>query len=192
MRETTRTILAAVSVAAVMALLLPVGAHAAGQLMTIVDADSSAKAQVEAGKLRVGDGDGAMTVDGAVGARPALPAEPFSVAGTLPGTNNDHFVSLGRGRIAITDVVISQSASSSSPTDFRFNLYRDGGNGDCTTLGAPIRGGFPNLAVPIDDTVVIHLSTPVVATARPLCLRITTYTPNEMKILSYTITGYRT
>ena len=49
--------------------LIPVGAQAAGQLMTIVDADSSAKAHVEGGKLRVGDGSGAMTVNGALTAR---------------------------------------------------------------------------------------------------------------------------
>ena len=67
MRETTRTIMTAVTVATVMALLMPVGAQAAGQLMTIVDANSDAKAQVDSGKLRVGDGNGAMTVNGTVG-----------------------------------------------------------------------------------------------------------------------------
>ena len=69
MRDTFRTILIAVVSAATIALLLPVGAQAAGQLMTIVDPQTNAKARVDAGELRVGDGDGALTVNGTIDTR---------------------------------------------------------------------------------------------------------------------------
>jgi hypothetical protein len=44
----------------------PVAASAAGTLMTITDGSTNADAQVDVGKLRVGDGSGALTVDGTV------------------------------------------------------------------------------------------------------------------------------
>ncbi len=46
------------------AALVPVTASASGQLVTLVDSDTNAKAQVENGRLRVGDGDGPLTVNG--------------------------------------------------------------------------------------------------------------------------------
>ena len=54
-------------------LTLPVGVQAIGQLATIVDADSDIDAaQVDSGSLRVGDGSGALTVDGTVTANTPL------------------------------------------------------------------------------------------------------------------------
>src|SRR5688500_7245755 len=48
-------------------LLVPVGVRAAGQLVSIGDGDSDTDAVlVDAGKLRVGDGGGNLTVDGSV------------------------------------------------------------------------------------------------------------------------------
>jgi hypothetical protein len=60
-----------------LALVLPVGARAAGQLVTIVDPDTTNKVQVDGGKLRVGDGAGSLTVDGTVAALPALATHPW-------------------------------------------------------------------------------------------------------------------
>ena len=71
MRELTRTIVAAATVGVIISLLAPIGAQAAGDLVTLVDQDTDAKAQVEAGKLRVGDGRGAFTVNGQVRSLPA-------------------------------------------------------------------------------------------------------------------------
>ena len=59
------------------AVLLPVGARAAGQLVTLVDPIDSSKTRVDDGKLRVGDGNGSLTVDGSV--RVAAPVSPFTV-----------------------------------------------------------------------------------------------------------------
>ncbi len=52
---------------AVAAVLVPVGVQAAGQLVTIVDDDTADAAQVEGGRLLVGDGGDALTVEGSVG-----------------------------------------------------------------------------------------------------------------------------
>ena len=191
MRETTRTILTAVTVATVMALLLPVGAQAAGQLMTIVDADSQAKAQVEGGKLRVGDGNGALTVNGALAARPALPADPFSVTGTQTSSDPAPVVSLGRGRIAVTDVVVSHSNTNSEPMGIQMQLWRTGDAGNCSALGGLIKTVLPYNRLPANETLAIQLSTPVVATARPVCLVINADNSTG-RYFVYTITGYRT
>lgn len=59
--------LALVLAAGLVTLMLPAAVQASGQLVTIVDRDSAAQTQVDGGRLRVGDGNGAMTVDGVVG-----------------------------------------------------------------------------------------------------------------------------
>jgi hypothetical protein len=70
----------AVAVAAVVA-LLPIGATAAGTaVMRIVDGNGTSKVEVDAGKLRVGDGAGALSVDGNVKVSDA--AGPLTVDGT--------------------------------------------------------------------------------------------------------------
>src|SRR5688572_16394726 len=60
-------VLAAVAIAAILA---PVGVRAAGSLFVLKDADSGQKAQIDNGKLRVGDGNGALNVAGEVGIDP--------------------------------------------------------------------------------------------------------------------------
>ena len=61
-------VLAAVAVAAI---VTPVAVRAADSLFVLKDADSNQKAQVDNGKLRVGDGSGALNVAGEVGINPA-------------------------------------------------------------------------------------------------------------------------
>ena len=50
----------------VLALLVPRAAGAVNQLVSIVDGDGTSKAQVDNGKLRVGDGAGKLSIDGAI------------------------------------------------------------------------------------------------------------------------------
>ena len=192
MRETTRTILTAVTIATVMALLLPVGAQAAGSFVTIVDPTSSAKAQVEGGRLLVGDGNRGLTVNGAVAARPALPGEPFSVTDFVRSDEQSEM--LGSGRIAVTDFVFSQTNGSSAPGLFSVDLYRAGGDGDCSSLGTRIKEVLAYNFIPANETLAIQLSTPVVATGDPVCLVIWTggiFNPDDL-VFSYAVTGYRT
>jgi hypothetical protein len=63
---TFRHVLLVMGAATWLALVLPVGARATGQLVTLVDPSTSSKAHVDDGKLLVGDGQGSLTVNGSV------------------------------------------------------------------------------------------------------------------------------
>ena len=66
----TRRALALVAALIVAVLLLPQGVEAAAPaLMRLVDGDGSSNAQVDNGSIRVGDGEGALTVNGTVGVK---------------------------------------------------------------------------------------------------------------------------
>jgi hypothetical protein len=83
----TRQLVAAGLVLIVALLLSPVGASAAGSLVSIVDGNGDSKAQVDAGKLRIGDSDGPLTVNGSVLVDGKVrvsnqPADPLSVIDT--------------------------------------------------------------------------------------------------------------
>jgi hypothetical protein len=64
---TYRQMLTLALVLVIGAVLVPTGVNAAASLFRLQDADSSVLAQVDGGKLRVGDGGGGLTVDGNVG-----------------------------------------------------------------------------------------------------------------------------
>ena len=70
MKDTLKTAFIVVVTMATTSVTLPLGAHAAGQLMTIVDSDSASKAQVDDGSLRIGDGNGALTTNGSARIEP--------------------------------------------------------------------------------------------------------------------------
>ena len=65
-RLTGNHIVAIVVALSAAAVLAPAGAIAAGSLVTLVDATTGSRARVDSGKVRVGDGSGALTVDGTV------------------------------------------------------------------------------------------------------------------------------
>jgi hypothetical protein len=60
----SRRALTLLGLGAIIAVLAPVGVVAATNAVKIQDGNGSSKAQVDAGSLRVGDGEGAMTVNG--------------------------------------------------------------------------------------------------------------------------------
>lgn len=66
-RNLIRQPLVLVGLGAIVAILAPVGAGAARTLVVkLKDADGGSKAQVDQGKVRIGDGKGGLTVDGTV------------------------------------------------------------------------------------------------------------------------------
>jgi hypothetical protein len=80
-------------VLAVAVLLSPAGASAAGSLVSIVDGNGDSKAQVDSGKLRVGDGNGALTVNGSVSdvgvaLKPVRVQEQFSMGENTTGQSS--------------------------------------------------------------------------------------------------------
>ena len=100
-----------VMVVAVCVALGPVTVMAAtGQLVNITDPqNTSEKARVDGTKLRVGDGDGRMSVDGTVAAAMAVPARPFQKSLTID--NQSGVVALvqkgSRDRLALTSLTVS-------------------------------------------------------------------------------------
>jgi hypothetical protein len=64
---TYRQMLTLALVLVIGALLVPTGVNAAASLFRLQDADSNVLAQVDQGKVRVGDGSGNLTIDGNVG-----------------------------------------------------------------------------------------------------------------------------
>lgn len=108
--EAGRRLVIAVALVAVGALLAPAGVQAAANLVTIEDSNSNSKAQVDGGKLRVGDGAGTLTVDGTVGAVDGNAHESFArqvdTADFVPGfvANGDGF-SVPSGKILVIEHV---------------------------------------------------------------------------------------
>ena len=107
MQRSSRIVVQSVLIAALVALFVPVGARAASQLVTLVDQDGN-KAQIDSAKLRIGDGAGALTVDGAVNTRAA--GNPFhrefSVTGHANGTfdTTPTYTVPARKRLVVTHV----------------------------------------------------------------------------------------
>ena len=96
------TMVVAVCAAVVLA---PAGAIAAATLLTIQDPSNGSKARVDAGRLRVGDGSGSLTVDGSTG--PAVPAKPFAVSARIMATGPTGVLLASRkgtSRLAITSI----------------------------------------------------------------------------------------
>ena len=95
-------------------LLLPQGVDAAAPaLMRLVDGDGSSNAQVDGGKVRVGDGDGAMTVNGTVSVK--QPVTTTLKPGVLlasgycgPATNQTTTNTLPVGSV-VTSIVLTGS-----------------------------------------------------------------------------------
>jgi len=120
------------------AVLLPVGATAAGQLVTIVDEDSSSTAQVDDGFLRVGDGTGPLTVDGTVASRSAVAGRIERFERLFPGDYkfvNGPFPA--NVKIAFTSVTVT-NYSSTLVSEFDIDLYSLKTKRGCNQPGATV------------------------------------------------------
>ena len=122
--------------------LSPSASSAAGSLMTLVDSDSTSQAQVDGvpgtGKLRVGDGLGAMTVDGTVTARTSQPAVPWAV--TLQSSETL------RPSRSLPTVISSLTVTNNGTGPGMLHLYRyynysngSGGSALLTTVHVPAK-----------------------------------------------------
>ncbi|MDQ4095569.1 MAG: hypothetical protein M3174_05110 [Actinomycetota bacterium] len=90
-------------------LLVPTGVNAAVDAFRLQDADSSNKAQVDGGKLSVGDGRGKLTVDGDVGSTDSRLLD----AGDCDETDNgelENESSLPEGT-TVTSIVLTNDAA---------------------------------------------------------------------------------
>jgi hypothetical protein len=105
---------AVIALTAVIA-LLPLGVQAAMQLVVIKDPETSSKARVKKGKLRVGDANGPLTVDGTVAAQ-AETVVLTNGGATLPeGVNEFPFDGSAYGQLRVS---IQNNTSSTGSVDW--------------------------------------------------------------------------
>lgn len=176
---------------------LPVGVMAAtGSFVNIVDpVNSAAKARVNGvGGLWTTDVDpisksqgrvvaGRQLVDGL--ARPALPTTPFAFGAQTFGSVN---VLLGSGTVAVTDLMMSHENNDHSRLNVLVALHA-GTSGGCESLGAELRKVFAYGFIPAAQVTSLHFETPIVGTASPVCLKITTGV-NPGLFFGYQVSGF--
>ena len=134
MRDVVKTALTVVATAALVSVMLPLGATAAGSLVTLADPQTDVKARVDAGELRVGDGSGALDVTGDVRAMP-------------PGRRITRGFSM---RVFSGNSVLSTSGTYTVPTGKRFIVTRITGYFEVPDGQAPV-------AIQLQDTSVAPL-----------------------------------
>lgn len=162
-----------VSVSAAM-ILTPVGVMAAASQITIKDPNSASQVQVDTGKLRVGDGTGALTVDGTVKVTDG--SGGMTVNGTLgsqmaPQTNSKGtqgfvtitpantrellFAGVGPTKINLTSVILAASGPNPGSVTVRLHAYirKDSASGDCETLDGFAAGERFAAVVPVGQTI---------------------------------------
>jgi hypothetical protein len=182
-------------IVAVLLTLVPgaVWATATFSNVAIYDPQSEKRAAVDSDRsLRVGDGGGAMTVDGVVRARPAPPGTPFVWTDNVVGGGSMPPFRIGRGTISITDIVFSQDNSDNTRLNILLHVYEDGGSGDCSSTGSLLTPVLPNFYLPAEQPFSMHLATPIVVESSEVaCFKMLTGS-NSGLFLGWTITGYKT
>jgi hypothetical protein len=160
MKFTGRQVTVMVVAVCAAAILTPAAVYAAtGTLVNITDpVTSSQKARVIGGKLAVGDGSGAMTVDGSVYAK-----EPLSTwAGTKFFVPNDGqttsrlvFKSLAPlAGLSLGTLTISHE-SGTGPTSVRLRSIQPSTAGNCL-VGGTVKQEIASFALAEGDTQVIN------------------------------------
>ena len=108
--------------------VLPAGVEATGPaLMRLVDGNSDARAQVDDGRVRVGDGSGALTVNGAVLAQPPRVRHGYRVIDFDVSDFNPRSFDLPEN-VVLTDVLVTRNSqlSEDTPCDVYLREVRDG------------------------------------------------------------------
>ena len=129
--DLVKLVIALVTSATLIAMMLPVAAGAAGTLMTIVDSDSNSQAQVDGGKLRVGDGDGKLSIDGTVLERATMKGRtPFrdgcgETTGQGDGQASCQFAAVPAGKTLIVTTLSMQTWQPSDQSIYNGNWWVD-------------------------------------------------------------------
>jgi hypothetical protein len=146
-------LISAVAAITVLVLLVPVGADAADKLFSLQDGNGPSIAQVDRGALRVGDGDGAITVDGEIESAPSLPENPLQASARL---GNVHTIGLFSRdtELAVTSIVISNLGNVPVNAGLVTRI------GNCASTSAA--GPFHTYAVPPKTTTQVLFPQPMV------------------------------
>jgi hypothetical protein len=158
---------------AIVAVAMPLGVKAAANLVVVKDADSASKAQVDSGKLRVGDGAGPLSVNGSVNVSggsisPVQDAHLDTINDlTLHSgdTRRPMFSGFGNRRVALTSLIASAEGSNPGNVELMVIAYvRSDTSGDCETLSGFGAAERFTLIVPVGQTVNINWPTPLLWT----------------------------
>jgi hypothetical protein len=182
---TPRQVTALVLAVLLAVVLVPVGAQAAQVVSAIItDPAGTNKAHVDAsGSLQVGDGSGALTidgdvsVDGAVSSQPTAPAEPFEdFSRLLPNGQTGEFIFgpvEADTKLAITSITVANHG----PNDEEALVSSYAVHAlDCESPGAGV-DFHADVVVPAGETIHLAYPQPLVVSVQPVlyagwCLRV--------------------
>jgi hypothetical protein len=196
-RFTNRQVTAMIVAVCAAAVLAPVGVQAAtGTYMNIVDpVYPSSKARVTAkgqlyvletdpitstrarvstgGKRLVGDGSGALTVDGAVRAIPTRPSKPWNNVNGMTLSPSHTYETLyqntdGPNMFSLSSMSLAATpASTAGSVTVHLGVYvaSAGSSGNCDTLSGFGAAERFNVVVPMGETLQLNWPTPLVYSA---------------------------
>ena len=156
--------------AIIVALAIPTAVGAAGSLVTLVDSDGPSEAQVDAGKLRVGDGDGnpnSLTVNGVVTGResPTWDFKRFSTF--VPSTQCAVLATPPAGKALVITSIVVNTYQNPTPGTADYVAFYLSPAGSCSTLVHNVNpGGIgttnvdlgPGIIVPNGQTLRVYHS----------------------------------
>ena len=174
--------------------IAPMAADAAQTVSAFITdpVDQASQARVDAGSLRVGDGSGGLTVDGSVGAQPALPTNVFQDYVRLVGPTPTEKAVFGPAQpgegLAISSLTLRNQGS--NPVEFAADRYTVP-DGEGCDFGA---GGVSFLLqVRVGPEETIHLPFPqpllVTSVGETWCLLFTRF---GSETLDVTVVGFET
>jgi hypothetical protein len=186
---TIRLFLMVIAAVTWFAVMLPIGARAAGQLVTLVDPTTDSKARVDSGKLRVGDGSGALTVNGSVATTPQVPATGFN--GFLDRDANRH---LGTPDQAGTNYLITTMIVTNGDTNRQTAVLVAyyGVTKDCIDFTGDVHVYGPSVMVPPGESVVVNFSQPWAIRAPALSGKGCLFSSSVSSSVRVQVVGYKT
>jgi hypothetical protein len=138
-------------------------AHVTNQQSLVVshrDAVSGTYSKVDSlGRQLVGDGSGALTVDGTTGSRPLLPSRPWNTVNDMVVNGSGGttlYQATGNKRIALTSMALAAAGPTAGSVRVNLQVYvRSQPTGNCQTLADTGWGAAERfiVQVPVGDTV---------------------------------------
>jgi hypothetical protein len=147
-RFTGRQLTVIVASVAAAAVLMPTAVYAAATIVQLSDPYSGSKARVFSGKVAVGDGSGALTVDGAVSPKLAYGAFSKSASGTEATRAVLRVIPANTG-VVITSLTVAYYGGATG--NVQVTTFTPDTPGDCTGPGLQDQP-LIQLYVPVGDT----------------------------------------
>lgn len=205
MKLSDNTLPLAIGALALAILTTGTAAASTGALVNIVDPVTKSPVRVDGGKIRVGDGSGALTVDGTLRVNDG--SGPLTVDGTVglraPATSFNSFreatdtvpariydISPGQG-LAITGITVAH-LNGTGADKVTINVLQATASG-CGAADGPVDSNVVTITVPQNDTRSVTFSTPLLIPKRATsqtCLTGRIYEATTGATVDISVTGY--